>query len=103
MSAARRLRHERDVLFTLCLMVVLVFGRVMPALSLEQVSLQPFLDAIRAFTRASALPASSFITIALTGPTADGASESFRYPSAIRASALTGFDAISAHSATGLP
>ena len=40
MSAARRLRHRRDVLFTLCLMVVLVFGRVMPALGLEQVSLQ---------------------------------------------------------------
>ena len=40
MSAARRLHHRRDVLFTLCLMVVLVFGRVMPALGLEQVSLQ---------------------------------------------------------------
>src|SRR5215471_4334240 len=40
MSAARRLRRGRDVLFTLCLMVELVFGRVMPALALEQVSLQ---------------------------------------------------------------
>ena len=40
MSAARRLRHRRDVLFTLCLMVVLVFGRVMPALCLDHVSLQ---------------------------------------------------------------
>jgi len=40
MSAARRLRHGRDVLFTLSLMVILVLGRVMPALGLEQVSLQ---------------------------------------------------------------
>src|SRR5215831_9775407 len=40
MSAARRLRRGRNVLFTLCLMVELVFGRVMPTLALEQVSLQ---------------------------------------------------------------
>ena len=40
MSAAQMLRHGRDVLFTLCVMVELVFGRVMPALALDQVSLQ---------------------------------------------------------------
>jgi ABC-type nitrate/sulfonate/bicarbonate transport system substrate-binding protein len=40
MSAAQMLRHGRDVLFTLCVIVELVFGRVMPALALDQVSLQ---------------------------------------------------------------
>jgi class 3 adenylate cyclase/ABC-type nitrate/sulfonate/bicarbonate transport system substrate-binding protein/HAMP domain-containing protein len=40
MSATRRLRHRRDVLFTLCVMAGLLFGGVMPALALEQVSLQ---------------------------------------------------------------
>src|SRR5215468_9750868 len=39
-SAAQMLRLGRDILFTLCLTVGLVFGRVMPALALEQVSLQ---------------------------------------------------------------
>ena len=39
-SAAQMLRHGRNVLSTLCLMVELVFGRVMPALALEQVLLQ---------------------------------------------------------------
>ncbi|RZN30876.1 ABC transporter substrate-binding protein [Bradyrhizobium sp. Leo121] len=40
MSAAQMLRHGRDVLFALCLVVELVFGRVTPAHALEQVSLQ---------------------------------------------------------------
>ncbi|MBO4227178.1 adenylate/guanylate cyclase domain-containing protein [Bradyrhizobium neotropicale] len=40
MSAAQMLRLGRDVLFALCLMVELVFGRVMPAHALEQVPLQ---------------------------------------------------------------
>jgi|SRR6516225_2770272 len=39
-SAAQMLRHGRNVLSTLCLMVELVFGRVMPTLALEQVLLQ---------------------------------------------------------------
>jgi ABC-type nitrate/sulfonate/bicarbonate transport system substrate-binding protein len=39
-SAPRRLRCGRNVLFTLCLMVEVVFVRVTPGLALEQVSLQ---------------------------------------------------------------
>src|SRR5580698_1561152 len=64
------------------------------AVSFSRIEPAPFLRAIRPFTKACALPASSSIAIALTGPTAEGTSDSLRKPSAMRASALKVFDAI---------
>ena len=53
--------------------------------------------------KAATLPASTLSSIALTGPTAEGVSESERYPIPTRASAPSGCDAISPQTVTGLP